>query len=209
MRAFLIILVVLGHVLSTVPAFGQAFLYVFIYSFHMPAMIFLSGMCAKDKINIKIILKRILLPYVVFQILMFLLNFLILRKNVEFTFLTPDWILWYLMALAFWSLAIPFFKTESRKKRVVLFSISVLVSLLVGYIDSIGLFLSLSRTVVFFPFFLSGFYSREKMKEKKRGRKALTIIVYILAGFSILLISIFCNNIKLCWFYYFSEKTPI
>ena len=67
--------------------------------------------------------------------------------------------------------------------------VSVIVSLLVGYISEVNEWLSLSRTFFFFPFFLIGYYvNREnfaKMKNKWNVRFAsilatvLVLFVYV------------------------------
>ena len=42
------------------------------------------------------------------------------------------------------------------------FSLSIVLGILVGYVDNIDSYLSLSRTFVFFPFFLVGYYLRRE-----------------------------------------------
>lgn len=80
-------------------------------------------------------------------------------------FVRPYWLLWYLMALIIWNILIPFVETDSPRKKVCIFTGSVLLALAVGYDDNVGYYLSLSRVIVFFPFFLAGFYGRKHGSE--------------------------------------------
>lgn len=199
LRAFLIICVVFAHLIKTIYFPGSTFLYFFIFSFHMPAMIFLSGLCAKDKLDIKGLIKRIILPYIVFQIILFLVNYFIVGNDVRLSFILPDWIMWYMFSLATWTIIIPLFKTESKKLKIIFLALSVLAALLAGFVDNIAQYLSLSRTIVFFPFFLAGFYLREKKGDRKRPNMRVFIPAIVLAVLSICLIMISCNIIPEIW----------
>ena len=67
LRCVLIFCVIVGHCLLKFSTPLTENLFRFFYSFHMPAFIFITGMMAKfDK---RKILKHLLFPYVVFQIL--------------------------------------------------------------------------------------------------------------------------------------------
>lgn len=74
LKAFAIFTVVLGHSLSLIWGDWRGVdmpLYTFIYSFHMPLFMFLSGICvSKDRISNKIILQKIkslLWPYILWS----------------------------------------------------------------------------------------------------------------------------------------------
>lgn len=161
MKAVLIGCVVLGHLCEVLDFPGSSFLYLLIYSFHMPAFIFLSGFCSSAEVRYDRIVKNYLYPYVVFQVLYVLFDRIILQKDSDLQFVRPYWLLWYLMALMIWNILIPFVETDSPKKKICIFAGSVLLALAVGYDDNVGYYLSLSRIIVFFPFFLAGFYCRK------------------------------------------------
>ena len=78
-------------------------IYKIIFSFHMPAFIFVSGYFAK--VEPKKILSRIFPLYIVFQLLRFLLDFILDSimwghpVKIDMQFFTPRWTLWYLMAM--------------------------------------------------------------------------------------------------------------
>lgn len=157
-RVLLICLVVFGHAIEQIRFDDKLFLgiYNFIYFFHMPVFVFCSGAFAKcDK---KRIVKKYLIPYVVFQTLYGIFDVYVMKTD-EFHFLESYYVLWYILALAVWNFVLPLFKTEgSKKKQILLLSGSVAVGLLAGYADWIGKVFSLSRILVFFPFFLAGYY---------------------------------------------------
>ena len=115
-RVILIILVVYGHVLEPLRFDNRLFtgLYNFIYLFHMPVFVFCSGAFAKsDK---KRILKKYLIPYVVFQALYGIFDVYIMKAE-SFHFWESYYVLWYLLALVVWSLVLPFFQAEGKGKK--------------------------------------------------------------------------------------------
>jgi fucose 4-O-acetylase-like acetyltransferase len=59
---------------------------------------------------------------------------------------------------------IPFITTENRKRRFAIFVCSIAAALGAGFDPSIGYEMGLSRIVVFFPYFLLGYY----LKDAKR-----------------------------------------
>lgn len=63
-KAVLIALVVFGHLLESVSFSGKTMLYIAIYTFHMPAFVFLSGLCFKKGTPW---VRKLLAPYLVYQ----------------------------------------------------------------------------------------------------------------------------------------------
>ena len=161
MKAFLIGCVVLGHLCEVIKFPYSSYLYLLIYSFHMPAFVFLSGFCSSREVHYDKIARNYVYPYVVFQILYVLFDRIVLKNDSDMQFVKPYWLLWYLLALVIWNLLIPFVVTDSRKKRAVIMTAAVAMALLAGFDENIGYYMSLSRIIVFFPFFLAGLYSQE------------------------------------------------
>lgn len=180
-RVVLICLVVFGHAIEQIRFQDKIFLgiYNFIYFFHMPLFVFCSGAFAKcDK---KRIVKKYLIPYVVFQTLYGIFDVCVMKAE-RIHWLESYYVLWYILALAVWNLVLPFLKTGGNKrKQVCLLLLSVATGLLAGYADWIGKSFSLSRIIVFFPFFLAGYYIRQeklglKLVEKGRRYKEKTVV---------------------------------
>ncbi len=160
-RFILIFLVVFAHLLELFSGkYKSAMnLYIVIYSFHMPCFLFVTGWFARFRL--KKLLRSLVLPYLVFQTLYLLFDFFVLKNQENgFTlqYTTPYWLLWYLLAVTFYYLLLPVLKTESRKKAAAVIVLLTVLAVAAGFVSSIGRFLSLSRAIVFFPFFMSGYY---------------------------------------------------
>ncbi|PTX59080.1 fucose 4-O-acetylase-like acetyltransferase [Melghirimyces profundicolus] len=159
----LIMLVVLGHTYR--PLIDESGIvkavYLAIYTFHMPLFILVSGYFAKNfnkEGQNKKLIRSVLIPYFIFQVLYSLYDHFVYQTDeIEIAILEPYWIMWFLFSLFLWRLMLPYF--VNLKYPLI---IAFLLSIGVGYIDDADSFLSLSRTVAFFPFFLLGFYLRRK-----------------------------------------------
>ncbi len=186
-KGVLIILVVLGHLLELDMEYGiNRILYVIIYSFHMPVFVFVSGYFAN--FSIKRTLKKLLYPYILFQILylLFARHVLDLDNLIQFT--TPYWLLWYLWAMVIWTLMIPLIKNGKIEQKAIMLLLATIVAITIGYVSVIGRIFSLSRIFVFFPFFMCGYYAKEwNSKEVNRVN-----IQSILKTYKTLIILVLC-----------------
>lgn len=195
----LIFLVVFGHIIENIEKLN--IMYLIIYSFHMPVFVFVSGYFAKG--NKKSIIKPISI-YIIFQTLYFVIYKLILRENITLNYLQPIWIVWYIFAVAVWNVLI-FIVRKSNintdKYSYEIMAFTFLISLLCGYINNIGYFLSLSRIITFFPFFMLGYFSKNNNINiiQKNGKTKYFIYLVII----IICILYFTNipNIDRIWFY--------
>ncbi len=133
--------------------------FIFIYAFHMPLFLFVSGLFYKttDKLN-----KTAIGQYLVLGILLKMLTFICKSvfqtdfdsdKDVMFRLLGDDGVFWYLIALAAFVL-ICYLVRNVNPVFVMIFS--VLLSCCIGYDDSIGDEYTLARIINFFPFFYIG-----------------------------------------------------
>lgn len=164
-KFILIILVVFGHLLRSFIGDSEEIytIYKVIYTFHMPAFILVSGYFAKGfqkKGYLKKISKKIILPYLIFQLIYSVFYyFLYNQPELEVDPLTPHWSLWYLLSLFFWNIMLyPF----AKMKGWISFTIAIILGLGIGYLDTFSEFLSLSRTFVYFPFFLIGYLMQKE-----------------------------------------------
>ena len=167
LRFLLIALVVLGHLLELAEGFPcRELLYAVIYSFHMPAFLFLSGMFARfDRINY---IFGLALPYLVLQTLYTSFVHALGDPYVHVEFSRPYWLLWYLFALMVYTALLPVYDSPSRRGRALLLAASVLLALLAGNDPGIGYQWSASRIVVFQPWFLLGYYYRRETAWRER-----------------------------------------
>lgn len=157
-RFVLIALVVVGHLLEQLVDAGPlaAALYRWIYLFHMPAFVLVSGAVSKATLTrrrVFALASGLLLPYLIFQTLYPAWDaWLSHSGDWSQGYLTPYWLLWYLVSLACWRLLLPLF---ARLKFAL--PLAVGIALAAGLALWTGYPLSFSRTLVFFPLFLLGY----------------------------------------------------
>lgn len=189
-KAVLIFLVVLGHLtINYLDLYNMRFLYFFIYTFHMPLFIFISGIFAKKTINsatfnVKKIFTLILL-YILFKIVLFLLSKYGFHYESSLSLFQEAGVPWYLLATAIWITATYLLKTV---KRELLLPAAFLVGILIGYESVVGDYLVLSRVFTFSPFFLLGYYTDpEKLIQvlTEKSNKTLAIFFLLFVGISI------------------------
>ena len=152
-KGVLIFMVVLGHILTAASAWEPDTLRVIqvvIYSFHMPAFVFLAGITAKSN--------RLLSRTMFFLVLLATATPLyygwmsLLGLDPDFDFLVPYWLTWFLMSMVWWMLSVPLIE---RFPRAVL-TVSITAGLIGGAFPLADYELSISRTLVFWPFFVVG-----------------------------------------------------
>ena len=169
MKLVLIFLVVFGHLIEPM---GH-WLYRAIYAFHMPAFAMLSGLFSGNKRTAMV--QRLLLWYTAMQTVAVVLG--------KTSILTPYWHLWYLLSDVFWILMSQW--SERFDSRLVLCA-AIFFGCLVGYIPYIGRVLSLSRSVVFFPYYLYGRF----WAKARNPRKICDVAVLIISIFGFIFIKI-------------------
>ena len=194
LKGVLIILVVIGHFLLRAPGTPSTILlYKTIYLFHMPLFIFVSGFLSKriylngEGLRVDKILSFIALALLFQAILVGLESGFdrIIPSLVSMTFSGAPW---YLISLSTWYASLPII---SKVRPIHGLVISFVVALLSGCIPHLNCFLSLSRTVVFLPFFLLGYYCDIQLLTKIAHSKLL----FIAAGLSFaFLIAFFVTN---------------
>lgn len=90
--------------------------------------------------------------------------------------LQPKWTLWYLLSLFYWKVL-----AEISSKIRWIFPISLLLSLYIGLIPEID-FLSISRTIAFFPYFIAGYYcQRETFSRIREWKRILPFTALLVA----------------------------
>lgn len=207
-RILLNILVVFGHFFGPwAGALSQSALsdaaYLTHLVFTMPCLAFISGVFSRDEItkdNYYQLIERFLIPYAIFNSILYILivKFVPLSKN-EFFFFDPNIQLWYLLSLVTWRILLPIY----TKMRFALF-IAVIFSIGIGYVDTLGAesasiydpvdikkdTLSIMRSVVLFPYFFLGYYSKNFISNIKQ--RFFIPAVYFVALF----IFCYCLNDK-------------
>ncbi|WP_344929500.1 acyltransferase family protein [Streptosporangium carneum] len=150
----LIALVVTGHSLvPTLAAHSAKSAYLFIYTFHMPAFVLLSGYLGRNfwNSNAKInkLVDTMLVPYAFVEIGYALLRYA-LGQKWTLTIIDPAWLNWYLVALVLWRISTPIW-TRMRQPLLV----AVTIYMLAGFSEISGDF-SLDRFFGLLPFYVCG-----------------------------------------------------
>lgn len=182
-KFILIVLVVIAHFIEPLVSTltGAKFLWRFINTLHMPAMIFISGFFSKsyikgNKINIQHPFSYVVL-YIVFQIIFLLFRVLVIGDKLIYTMLNPETGLWYLQCLILWYFLLPVIDRIKPKYAMIG---SIFFGVLIGYDQNVGTFLSASRAISHMPFFLAGYYMEKDTIKNLFSKKAKIISVLII-----------------------------
>ena len=157
-KGLLILLVVMGH-FASLQREENAIIHTFflyVYLFHMPLFLFVSGLLSQSSIEQGRGIRRRFLGYLGLAYILKLAEFLVkfaFGHADHFSF-SKEWgTAWYLFVLAFYLLVTWLLRRMDREK---LFFVSIVVALLIGYVSRIGGTWNLSRFFVFYPVFLLG-----------------------------------------------------
>ncbi len=185
-RAFLIYLVVFGHLLNPYVEDHKYMgsLYLLIYSFHMPSFLFISGYFAKNigkPDHLEKVAKKLLIPYFVFFTFFSIYYYLTGKSsNLKLDPFDPVFALWFLLTLFMFHVILVIVKNF---KPYFVLPIAILVSLLAGFSSDIGEYMSYSRTIVFFPIFYLGYLMNRHQSMLLRNKKWVPISILILVSF--------------------------
>lgn len=198
-KAFLIVLVVIGHFIEN-SYDNNLFLTTLkwlIVSFHMPAFIFISGYFSKRKLPFRVLIQKLVIPYLIFELLYYFLYVMIIHKPTGLYLMYPKFSLWYLQALFFWRLLTPYVKKIPHYM-----IITIAAGLLIGCSTMSGNLLSIPRTLVFFPFFLAGTdFDREKLTLLRTRRNRIFAVILIAAFTVFLILNPYCRTVSPKVFY--------
>lgn len=176
-RGILIFLVVLGHALEYFRLHSGigSFLYIFIYLFHMPVFVFISGYFSKNlQKGRQTAVKTFLIPYLLLNIMLSLI-LLAMGKIEAILILSPGWTLWFLYCMFIWRLLLP----DLVKVRHVLI-LSLIVGIFSGMLTEFGTYMAMARTLGFLPYFLAGYFTTPEKVQKIRQfpfRKTLSLLI--------------------------------
>ncbi len=188
-KFFMIILMVIGHFVDpfTSASSVSKSIFLFIYSFHMPVFIFISGLFYNEENCRKKIVFYACCGFAC-KICISIVN-LIINNSIDFSFLSDAGIPWFMFAIATYQLLMYLFKGINKK---FLIAFSLLLACFIGYDKTIGDFLYISRIFVFLPYFLFGTAINQQ-----------SVILFIKKHYKFLLpisITIFSLWIYLCFF---------
>ena len=175
-----IVLVVTGHFadyLTKTSALSQS-VRLFIYAFHMPLFIFMSGLFHSDREVTRrctyLVLSGALLKFVL------CVTHILRGGDPMYVFAGGAGIPWFLFVLAVYA-ALTYLLREQNLKLIFFFAI--LIGMFAGYDRQVADAHYLSRIVVFYPFYLLGrIIPQQKITEFRRNHRLLTIPALAVLG---------------------------
>ena len=178
-KAVLIFLVVFNHLI----AFGlvkesDAVRYIWygITTFHMPAFIFVSGYLSKNRQNQLKNFKNLLIPYFLGYALTWVAT-VWSGSSMEFDLLRPSGTaMWYVLALFIYRCIV-----EALGKMRFAVPLTLALAIWAGTRQEFSTYLSVSRIVVFLPFFVAGYLWSDEMTRRLR-RFAGKWMLFFLSG---------------------------
>lgn len=200
-KFLLIALVPLGHSLvPTLSANSARATYLYIYVFHMPLFVIISGYLSRNFWNSNAktnkLVDTFLVPYVIVELGYALLR-TALGQKWSLTIMDPAWLNWYLVALLFWRLSTPVWK---RMRYPV--TIAVIVYLFSGFSNLSGDF-SMDRFFGLLPFFVIGLVLKPEYFDYLQRRWVRVLSVCVLVGGAAVAIFLVTNfTVKLGPIYY-------
>ncbi|WP_166133222.1 acyltransferase family protein [Nocardioides ochotonae] len=164
----LVTLVVVGHAWVLLePSPLRDHLYDFLYAWHVPAFVFVTGHLSRsftwERRRLWQLVRTVAVPYVVFECAIALFRIHVGGEEMDNLFRDPHWPMWYLAALFFWRLLTPVF-VDMRGGLVV----AVAISLLAG--NWAGDTLDIARVLGLLPFFVMGLKATPERLELLRQR---------------------------------------
>lgn len=142
LKVMLIFLVVYGHIVTHYTNSNQlnTSIYNWIFLFHMPLFVFVSGRFShiRDKNKYRKGILKIAETYIFFQFIRVFLRYLTGHGlNVIAALTSPSYTLWYLLCLIFWRLLALFIGEDNMKKHCkLILSLSILLCFLGGFIQT-------------------------------------------------------------------------
>ena len=158
----LIVVVIAGHVIEYSETMTSIIVWKWIYIFHMPLFIFISGYFSrkKDK-ELWPSIWKLLEPLIVFQTVAIITKLINGGETSLIDILTPWYVLWYLLSLIYWRLLLQVIPESILRNAKLILPTAFGISILTGFLP-IDNFLSLHRTFAFLPFFFLGYCMRGK-----------------------------------------------
>lgn len=210
LKCLLIFCVVLGHLLELQDGTATDYLYLSIYTFHMPLFVWVSGYVARPAD--RSCLRSLAAPYLVFQLLYSLAAILLWGTEEELKLLEPYWLMWFLMALLIWRLLLPLLSAKTLRTQVATLLGTFALSLLTGWSSELRYVLSFQRMMALLPMFLLGYYCRsyqdtvstwwKSLDRKTRGMIRLLLGLVIAAGLVLVLYYYDQGEILRRWLYW-------
>jgi fucose 4-O-acetylase-like acetyltransferase len=181
-RYWVMLLVVIGHSLTQFTDMDSARgVYVWIYSFHMPFFVLISGYTARrfmgDARQVRRMISTLVVPYLILEITTQLITRHYTGSPDPLIILSPQWLGWFIAALFVWRLTTPIWRALKYP-----ITTSIVISLLVG-LTEVPNVLALPKILGFLPFYVVGLHmSRERFERLAATRVRVASAVLLVAA---------------------------
>lgn len=206
LKFVLIFFVVYGHMIETYApdnSFNRA-MYNFIYTFHMPFFMYVSGLFSqiKDRAKYRHGILIILETFIVFQLIRCIKPILSGGTfHIDYHIFYPKGTLWYLAYLAVYRIFIYLMPKRCLNKHPkTIIIISFIIALFWGFIP-IGCF---EKLLSFFPYFILGYYSYQ-INIKERIKK-IPLLISVIGIMSIFIFIYYAINYNICYIIYYEAS---
>ncbi|MRN55947.1 acyltransferase family protein [Paenibacillus monticola] len=203
LRFLLIVTVFTGNAIEPLigTSSGLHSLYMWIFSFHMPLFVLVTGYFARKSMTGaagRRMLMQIGLQYIIFQSLYSMLDASLFHVNgIHHSFFAPYLLLWFLASHAFWRLLMLGMGKWAPAGQI---AFALFAGVLVGYLQLDGVWFSISRTFIYLPYFVIGYHFsfpalvRIYQQWTKIAAATVSILLFII-------LMIWGTNLPLGWLY--------
>ncbi len=189
LKALLIFLIILGHLLDLFRAenLNARSLWFFVYTFHVPCFLFVTGLFSKHTIDEKNYSKifSYLIMYFFIEILISA-TLAVARHEFGFSLFSVKNAGWFALALFWYCLLTIFLKSFSKTWVLIA---SIILACFIGYNNnsfSTDL-LAIFRTINFFPFFFAGYcIDPVKLNQKLKPKWVKVVAALVIVGFAVI-----------------------
>ncbi|MDQ3156863.1 MAG: acyltransferase family protein [Actinomycetota bacterium] len=182
-RYWVMLLVVIGHTLTQFVFMDSArAVYVWIYAFHMPFFVLISGYTARHYVGdfrqVRRIVSTLVIPYLITETALQLITRHYEDQPDHLMILSPQWLAWFLAALFIWRLTTPIWRALKYP-----IATSILISLVVGLIEVPNV-LALPKVLGFLPFYVIGLHmSRDRFEWLSQTAVRIASVVFLTVTF--------------------------
>lgn len=182
-RYWVMLLVVIGHTLTQFIVMDSArAVYIWIYAFHMPFFVLISGYTARHYVGdfrqIRRIVSTLVIPYLITETALQLITRHYEGQPDPLMILSPQWLAWFLAALFIWRMSTPIWRALKYP-----ITTSILISLTVGLFEVPNV-LALPKVLGFLPFYVIGLHmNRERFQWLSQGAVRIGSAAFLTATF--------------------------
>ncbi|WP_430592640.1 acyltransferase family protein [Humidisolicoccus flavus] len=198
-------LVVIGHIVQPMALHENNALvvYLLIYAFHMPLFALVSGYFTTAEPGARkylAVISDLLVPYAVFSTIWAIAKWAYGGfSSFTLDYSTASWTLWFLLALAFFRIALP---VIAMLRYPLL--LTVVFALVVGFWSDVDQTFSLARTLQMLPFFVLGWKLKQTSiipnwleRERVGGIRAIAVSIFGLAIVALIVFDEFWRTMRL------------